>query len=181
MYKNPARSEVIVNTVAIILFLAVCIITVFLPKISHSKECVQGGSLGPGESCTSVVSFGFNNYYPDGLGIPMIFDREDAIKSIIGEAEDQDYLGMLAVACALRNRNSFDGVQGINSKRVEKKLYSMATYEQATKAWDDSEKLDITQGANHWYSTIISRPKWAKGMKETLRYKKHVFYKEVKK
>lgn len=36
---------------------------------------------------------------------------------------------------------------------------------------------DRTNGANHYYSTIIELPSWAKKMEKTYEYKKHIFYK----
>lgn len=66
---------------------------------------------------------------------------EKAILSIIGEAEDQGYEGMLAVACAIRNRGTLKGVFGINNLRVKHERYSKAIWFQAKKAWDISKEL----------------------------------------
>lgn len=102
----------------------------------------------------------------------------DAIKAIIGEAENQGYDGMLAVACAIRNRHTLNGVFGIRGNRVRNKLYSTETLQYATKAWHDSDEHDITNGATHWENIkAFGNPYWARNMIKTFQYRDHVFYK----
>jgi hypothetical protein len=106
--------------------------------------------------------------------------EEKAVLAIIGEAENQGYEGMLAVAGAIRNRGTLKGVYGLNSPRVKKCLYSKETLRLAVLAWVVSEKLDITHGANHWENIkAFGKPKWALCCRETFRYKSHVFYKGI--
>lgn len=108
-------------------------------------------------------------------------DDGDAIKAIIGEAENQGYKGMLAVACAIRNRGTLKGVYGIRAPRVKNYLYSRATHRMAFLAWHESEKHDITNGATHWENIkAFGCPSWVKGCIEVFRYKDHVFYREVR-
>lgn len=105
------------------------------------------------------------------------FSDSQAIKAIIGEAESEGYQGMLAVACALRNRGTLEGVYGANSKRVREKLYPKYVHEKASKAWAESIKRDVVNGATHWESTDFKRPYWADSMREVARIGKHIFYK----
>lgn len=104
----------------------------------------------------------------------------DAIKAIIGEAENQGYEGMLAVACAIRNRGTLKGVYGLNAPRVKNYKFSHKIHRQAFLAWSESEKHDITHGATHWENIkAFGCPSWVKNCIETFHYKDHVFYKEV--
>jgi hypothetical protein len=103
---------------------------------------------------------------------------KQATLAIIGEAEDQGYVGMLAVACTLRNRGTLKGVFGLSSPRVRKHLYSNEIYQMAKMAWEESAKLDVTHGATHFESDRFPLPYWAKSMKVTFKHKNHIFYKE---
>lgn len=110
---------------------------------------------------------------------------------IIGEAEDQDYWGMFAVAHALRNRSTLKGCYGLNSVRVNKRLYSKEIFDQAQMAWFDSKYTsDITNGATHWCTKelwdktkydggSVSNHSWLHHCRVTYTYKDHVFLKEI--
>lgn len=105
----------------------------------------------------------------------------DAVLAIIGEAENQGYDGMLAVACAIRNRGTLQGVYGIKAPRVVQKKYSPKTYAKALKAWRASSDCDVTNGADHWENVkAFGKPKWAKTMKLTYVCKDHEFYRGAK-
>ena len=101
-------------------------------------------------------------------------NEEQAIRGVIGESLT-DYNSMLAIACAIRNRGTLDGVYGVNAVidhngqlvRVIKKktgtIYepiSWEIYNMANKAWyvsGDHEELngpyvDVVKGATHWLS-----------------------------
>lgn len=105
---------------------------------------------------------------------------DKAILSIIGEAENQGYTGMLAIACAIRNRGTLRGVYGLNAPRVKNQRYSKKTYEMAQKAWFASYRVDVTNGATHWENIkAFGCPKWVKACVETFRYKDHIFYKTI--
>lgn len=113
------------------------------------------------------------------------YTDEQAVKAIIGEAENQGSQGMLAVACAIRNRGTLQGVYGFKAPRVIKKLFSNQTKIQAIKAWDKSQypnECSFIDGGNHWENiNAFGKPKWAYSMKETYRYKDHVFYRPERK
>lgn len=103
--------------------------------------------------------------------------REDqAVRAIIGEASDQGYQGMLAVACAIRNRGHLKGVYGLNAKHVDREPEWV--WERARKAWRESEKIDVVFGADHWENIkAFGTPYWAKDMEKTVTVKDHSFYK----
>ena len=42
------------------------------------------------------------------------YAKEDAIRAIVGEAANQGSQGMLAIACAIRNRGHLKGAYGLN-------------------------------------------------------------------
>lgn len=108
------------------------------------------------------------------------YTDEEAIKAVIGEAENQGYEGMLAVACAIRNRDTLKGVYGLQAKRVLNHSYSQKTLELARSAYNQSLKHDITNGATHWENIkAFGCPSWVKNCVETYRWKDHVFYKEI--
>lgn len=109
---------------------------------------------------------------------------EKAIKSIIGEAENQGYDGMLAIACAIRNRGTLKGVYGLNAPRVKNNKYTKRIYLEAKQAWETSKKLiqwggnyDASGGANHWENiNQFGKPYWADKCIQTVIIKDHVFY-----
>ena len=68
------------------------------------------------------------------------------VRAVLGEAEGEGYQGMLAVACAIRNRGTLKGVYGLFAKRV----YSTRSIALAEKAWAASRILDVTKGATGW-------------------------------
>lgn len=113
--------------------------------------------------------------------------RDRAVNAIIGEAENQGFQGMLAVACGIVNRGTLHGVYGEHSPRVKNRLYSPKILNQANLAWslathpDIEDNCDFLGGATHWENIkAFGKPSWVYGMKETYRYKDHVFYKIIK-
>lgn len=116
-----------------------------------------------------------------GCAYAASIDSDKAIAAIIGEAENQGFTGMLAVAHAIRNRGTLKGVYGSHAPRVKHHLYSARIYQLANLAWQQSgADYDITHGADHWENIkAFGCPSWVKGCIETFRYKDHVFYKEM--
>ncbi|MCK5161623.1 MAG: hypothetical protein KAQ99_08635 [Candidatus Aureabacteria bacterium] len=98
-----------------------------------------------------------------------------AIRAIIGEASGEGYTGMVAVACAIRNRGTLKGVYGQYAKHVDKE--PQWVWGLAKKAWKESKNVDIVNGGDHWESTDFPVPSWAKEMTVTKRVGKHIFYK----
>lgn len=108
-----------------------------------------------------------------------VFGDTRTVNAIIGEAENQGYEGMLAVACAIQNRGTLKGVYGENAPRVKAKKYSKAILKQAQKAYRESLNADNCQlvgGATHWESVDFKVPYWAKSMTVTAKIGKHIFY-----
>lgn len=106
--------------------------------------------------------------------------RQDAIYAIIGEAEGEGARGMLAVACAIRNRGTLKGVYGLHANRVINREFSEITLQTATHAWDlssDSDNCKFIDGATHWEGTKFKTPYWAKGMQVTATIGNQRFYK----
>jgi len=105
-------------------------------------------------------------------------DEDQAMRAVIGEASSEGYKGMLAVACAIRNRGTLQGVYGVKAKHVDRE--PAWVWDLARKAWRESAQRDITNGATHWENIqAFGKPNWAEGMIETGRIGRHVFYKEV--
>lgn len=106
------------------------------------------------------------------------------VRAIIGEAENQGFLGMLAIADAIRNRGSLRGVYGLRSARVRNHLYSQQTLRLATKAWAASASRDVTGSATGWGSASdlfsFSKYSWWASCVITAHIGDHWFYREVK-
>jgi spore germination cell wall hydrolase CwlJ-like protein len=104
-------------------------------------------------------------------------DRDKAIAAIIGEAADQGEVGMTAVAEAIRNRGTLQGVYGLRRTAF---IASQPpwVHKQAAKAWDQSAKSNLVNGATHWESIDFKTPVWAYKMTVTARIGKHIFYKK---
>jgi len=106
------------------------------------------------------------------------FTDLQAIRCIIGEAEDQGYIGMVAIGEAIRNRGHLKGVYGCTSVR----LLSVGDWlvDQASEAWRDSETSNLVKGADHWHSDREKPVWWEKYGTLTAKIGNHKFYKEVK-
>ena len=97
-----------------------------------------------------------------------------AVRAIIGEASNQGYNGMLAIAAGIRNRGTLQGVYGLKAKHIDKEPRWI--WDMARKAWQESKHNRIHSGT-HWESTDFKINKWNYNMKEVYGYKKHIFYK----
>lgn len=99
-----------------------------------------------------------------------------AVRAIMGEASNQGYNGMLAVACAIRNRGTLKGVYGVKAKHVDNE--PKWVWNLARKAWKESATRDCTNGADHWENVkAFGTPSWTKNMKLVYVCKDHRFYK----
>lgn len=115
-------------------------------------------------------------------------DSDKAIKSIIGEGEDQGKIGMTALGEAIRNRGTLKGVYGYraiiekNGKFYRKskkglRAISSSIVKQAEQAWKDSSRSNYVHGANHWENVkAFGMPDWAIDMEKTFEYKDHMFF-----
>ena len=103
---------------------------------------------------------------------------DQAVQAIVGEAAGESFKGKLALAEALRNRGTLNGVFGYQRKNFIKKQMPYAG-EESRKAWQASKYTNLVKGADHWESVDFKTPEWAKDMKETARIGKHRFFKKV--
>jgi len=100
--------------------------------------------------------------------------QDKAVRAIIGEASNQGYDGMLAVACGIRNRDTLKGVYGLKAKHVDNE--PQWVWDLATKAWLESKDNRIHSGT-HWENIkAFGKPYWADSMVEVYRHKDHIFY-----
>lgn len=100
---------------------------------------------------------------------------EDITNCVLGEASGEGYLGMVAVAEAIRNRGTLKGVYGCKAKFVKNEPEWVFIL--ARKAILEAKTSNLTNGATHWESVDFKRPYWADSMVETVQIGKHVFYK----
>lgn len=131
-----------------------------------------------GESPAKTVSQSVACAHPR----PSAVNSDLAIRAIIGEAGNQGYTGMLAIAGAIRNRGTLKGVYGVKAKHINKE--PKWVWDMAKKAWLESATNDITNGAQYWGSIHCDK-NWLKKMElagyvKTFEYKGHKFYKEDK-
>lgn len=112
------------------------------------------------------------------------YTDQEAVKTIIGEAENQGYNGMLAVAGAIRNRGTLHGCYGLHAPRVIKHLYSKAIYLKALKAWHDSKEVDESNGGTGWGNDLdidkFCTSLWWSHCIITAHIGEHWFYREVR-
>ena len=105
-------------------------------------------------------------------------DQEKAVRAIIGEAEDQGDLGMLAVAEAIRNRGTLKGVLGLQSPRIRRA--KPITWRKARVAWEKSRNTNTVRNASHWENVnAFGEPSWAKDMRKVIVVRDHVFYEKL--
>ena len=104
---------------------------------------------------------------------------DNNVRAIIGEASNQGYQGMLAVAVGIRNRGTLQGVYGVNAKHIDQE--PQWVWDMAEKAWAESKDNRIHTGT-HWENIkAFGEPYWVKSMVEVYRHKDHIFYKEKSK
>ena len=106
-------------------------------------------------------------------GIP----ASQAVRAIIGEASGEGWPGMLAVACALRNRGTLKGVYGLKAAHVDREQGHV--WQMAKLAWSQSAWVDVTHGADHWHNVKREGENyWTKAMVKTDEVGSHAFYKK---
>ncbi len=100
---------------------------------------------------------------------------EQGVKCIIGEAANQGYDGLMAVADALQNRGTTKGVYGCTSARAGKE--PAWVWKMAKRAWQEAKTSNPAHGADHWEAVgLYGEPYWAKSMIKTVKIKDHTFY-----
>lgn len=111
-----------------------------------------------------------------GISTASGMDSEKAARAIVGEAAGEDFQSKLAVAGAIRNRGTLDGVIGAKNMRMIMAQPAWV-FNDARKAWAQSATNDISKGGCFWESTNFKRPSWSLGMMETAHVGKFIFYK----
>lgn len=134
------------------------------------------------ESCTASPAHAKMTLTADRQNITI--PEHLAIRAILGEARGSGYIGMYAIACAIRNRGHLRGVYGVKTdlSDVDGRLWQIAS-----KAWHMSEDGgDVVHGADHWlsdYDLANCKPAlmaWRFKMVETTYIGGHHFYREGK-
>lgn len=163
------------------------------------REKVAAGSLALG-LLTGATNVEAGNHHATKhkakrqVGLPhKTYSEQDIIRSIAGE-QSNNYQGMLAVACAIRNKmkhpyyknNFLHGVAGRHAKHLKNE--SPKTFELAKKAWEESEHKDITNGAylwgydadlRKWKMEAFMNPKfWFNNVQPTVRVAGNTFFKD---
>ena len=113
---------------------------------------------------------------------------DKVINAIVGEASNQGYQGMLAIACAIRNRmkdsyyrnRPLQGVYGKNASHNSSE--SPRIWEEAKKAWADSASKDITGGAIIWGNDsdiqTFRTQEWFNNVEQTVKIGAHTFFRK---
>lgn len=106
-----------------------------------------------------------------------------AIRAIVGEAASEGFEAMLAHAHAIRNRNTLNGVYGLNANHIKNEPEWV--WKEAKRAWDSSATSnDETQGASFWFSEDDlkllqkKRPKWFLSLEPTVKIGTTTFYRK---
>lgn len=103
------------------------------------------------------------------------YTEEEAIKTIVGEASNQGFKGMVCVGEVIRHNSSLRGFYGLNSPHSAHEPIWVWTM--ARLAWNRSKHTNFTRSANHFENLHdFGVPAWAKTCQITLTYKDHVFY-----
>ena len=91
-------------------------------------------------------------------------DSTVGTRAIIGEAAGEPFATKLAIASALRNRDSLDGVRGYSNARM---IDAQPGYvwADAQRAWAMSATNNIVNGATFFESSNFRTPYWARGIK----------------
>ena len=132
-----------------------------------------------------IMLFGCQNAYSEEISIPEI--------TLIAEGVNQGFEGMIAIGEVIRNRvksnrwpNNPEEVAHQkwqfscwnNPQKAYKFAYDHREYwTKAEKAWEVSERSNITGGADHYHADYV-KPDWNWDLLEhTVTIKKHMFYK----
>jgi len=101
-------------------------------------------------------------------------NRSDAIQAIVGEAADQPYIGQVALAEAIRNRGTLQGVYGFNRDTSKE---TGATFQRAARAWEESKETNLLDGRDHWENVeVFGLPYWADETMSAIKIGDHTFF-----
>jgi len=112
-----------------------------------------------------------------GFSVSAAVPEPEAVRTIIGEAANQGFTGMVAVGNVLRHRGSTKGFCGRTAPHIDKQ--PAWVWAQARRAWQHSATNDVTGGATHFENTTsFGEPYWARNMKKTVKIRDHQFYRD---
>lgn len=103
-----------------------------------------------------------------------ITDRQ-AVEAIIGESASEPFQSKLAIAGALRNRNSLAGVRGYRNQSMIQRQPARI-WSDANRAWAQSKTNDLSHGACFWESSNFPTPPWSTHMTHTATVGKFNFF-----
>ena len=116
------------------------------------------------------------------------------IQTIILEAQGESLEGQIAVGEVIRNRakrgdlsheavcmayKQFSAWNSASNAKLRLSLVSGNTWQRASKAWNESVRTNITEGATHYFNPMLANPSWARSMVKTAVIANHTFYKEA--
>lgn len=110
-------------------------------------------------------------------GCAQAYIDQEAIKTIVGEASNQGYTGMVCVGEVIRRNSSLNGFYGFKASHAyhEPKW----VWKQAKRAWQASATSNLTRGADHFENIrAFGAPYWVKRCVLTYEYRDHRFYRE---
>ena len=112
-------------------------------------------------------------------GCAQAYTMKDAVRTIVGEASNQGYKGMVCVAEVIRHSASLKGFYGF--KAMQTRQEPAWVWKMATKAYYASAMTNYTAHADHFENvTAFGHPYWVNSCVKVFAYKNHVFYKERK-
>ena len=96
-------------------------------------------------AATTAVTVFFLAFLPAPSNAAMIAEA-DGVQAVMGEARGEPYLGKVAIAEALRNRGTLNGVYGFKARFQEPER----VWGDARRAWREGEQSNLTHGATVW-------------------------------
>jgi spore germination cell wall hydrolase CwlJ-like protein len=103
-------------------------------------------------------------------------DGEKAVQAVIGEAAGEPFASKVAIAAAIRNRGTLEGVRGVRNQRMIQSQ-TPAVWNAARAAWAQSATNDVTHGGTHWESSNFKTPSWSRNMTKTATIGRFRFFK----
>ena len=104
-------------------------------------------------------------------------DSRFAVAGIVGEAAGLPFKDKMAVACAIRNRGTLQGVYGVNARHNATE--PQWVWRDAERAWRESVRHDITHGATHFGNLDDVRKGTFRGMILCYRTEREFFFKRA--
>ena len=141
------------------------------PVIEPSPKSSIWGKIGFALLITGLVILG-------SCSLVHAYTDQEAIKTIVGEASNQGYKGMVCVGEVIRHNSTLKPFYGF--KAMNHRHEPVWVWKQATRAWYASKTSNLTRGANHFENiNAFGEPFWVKSCVLTFEYRDHKFYREA--